>query len=349
MDTAKKQLVGVIGAGSFGTAIADLLSDNADVLMFARQKEVVTKINEQHTNLEVSLKENVQATNKIAEIAQKCTVIFAVVPSSSFREMMKTLSPHLRPYHIIIHGTKGFDLTGHEFNTLDKSNSISRSDIHTMSEVILQESSVVRIGCLSGPNLSREILQGKPTATVVASRFREVIKISEQLLNSRRFHVFGSYDLLGAELSGALKNAIAIGSGILGGLDLGKNIQALLVTRGLAEMIYFGKAMGSESKAFLGVAGIGDLVATATSENSRNYSFGKRIAKGESTESILATMPELAEGVRSIKIMKHLAEHYKIRTPITQILYAVLFEGFNMERGIDFLMKYPYGVDVDFL
>ncbi len=348
-NTEKKKIVGVIGAGSFGTAIADLLSDNVDVILYSRQKEVVQKINQDHNHYGVLLSPNVKATNDIQEIAEQCTVFFAIVPSTNFREMMQNISPYLRPYHIIIHGTKGFDITHIELDKLEKKDGISRANLHTMSEVIQQESSVVRIGCLSGPNLASEILQGQPTATVVASRFREVIKISEKILNSRRFHVFGSYDLLGAELAGALKNSIAIGSGMLGGLGMGKNIQALLITRGLVEMIRFGKAMGSEASAFLGTAGIGDLVATGTSENSRNYTFGMRMAKGESLEEISTKMPELAEGVRTIKIMKHLADYYKIRVPIIQMLYAIVYEGFDMERAMDYLMKFPYGVDVDFL
>ncbi len=343
------QVVGVIGAGSFGTAIADLLSDNVDVLIYARKQKVVDDINQNHTCYNIELKENVTATSDIAKIAKECTVLFAVVPSLNFRDMMRSISPYLRPYHIIIHGTKGFDVTGLNLDEIEKTDTITRSNVHTISDIILQESSVIRIGCLSGPNLAKEILEGQPTATVVASRFREVIKMAEKLLNSRRFHVYGSYDLLGAELSGALKNGIAIGSGMLGGLGMGKNIQALLITRGLVEMIHFGKAMGSEARAFLGTAGIGDLVATCSSESSRNYTFGKRLSSGETLEEISKTMPELAEGVRTIKITKHLADFYKIRVPITQMLYSIIYEDFEMERAIKFLMKYPYGVDVDFL
>ena len=155
--------------------------------------------------------------------------------------------------------------------------------------------------------------------------------------------------MLGAELAGALKNIFAIGSGMLKGKGLGKNLQAMLITRGLTEMVHFGEKFGTSSKAFIGTAGIGDLVATATSKNSRNYTFGFRLGQGESAEEVAATMPELAEGVRTLKITRFLAKYYKLRIPITEMLYNVVFEGFDFEKAIDYLMTYPYDIDVDFL
>lgn len=344
----KNEIVGVIGAGSFGIAISNLLSYNVNVLLYSRQPHLVEKINTEHRHFGIDLSKRIRATNNYQELAENCTLIFPIVPSTSFREMMQNLSPFLRPYHILIHGTKGLDITGVDESKMDGI-TLTRKNIHTMSEVIIEESVVVRVGCLSGPNLSAEILAGQPTATVIGSKFNEVIKAGRKVLDSRMFHVFGTHEMLGAELAGALKNAIAIGSGILGGLGMGKNIQAMLITRGLIEMVYLGKAMGTESKAFIGTAGIGDLVATATSENSRNYTFGKRLAQGESLETITDTMPELAEGVRTLKIMKHLSQYYKLHTPITNMLYSVVFEGFNIERALHYLMSYPYSVDVDFL
>lgn len=344
----KEQLIGIIGSGSFGTALANLIALNADILMFSRKPKTVEQINANHHHLGFELAKNIMATNDIEAVANNCNLIFMVVPSVAFRETMKKIGPFLKPYHMIIHGTKGFDVTGVDDEGLKKS-TINRRNIHTMSEIISQESVVVRTGCLSGPNLAIEILEGQPSATVIASRFTEVVNAGRRVLDSEQFHVFGSHDILGAELAGALKNAIAVGSGILGGLGLGKNIQAMLITRGLGEMVYIGKAMGAENKAFLGTAGIGDLVATATSEKSRNYTFGVRLAKGESLEQIKESMPELAEGVRTILIMKQLAKSYKLHTPITMMLYNVVFEGFDIKRAIKYLMTYPYTVDVDFI
>ena len=340
--------VGVIGAGSFGTAIANLLALNTDVLLYARRPEVVEAINIQRKRHGVAIHPRITATSDLAEIVDRCALMFPRVPSTNFRSLMQDMSPHLRPYHLLIHGTKGFDLNGIDESSISE-HGITRKEISTMGEVILQETSVVRVGCLSGPNLAAEILAGQPTATLIASRFEEVIDQGKKVLSSGKFHVFGSNDLLGAELAGALKNVIALGSGLLKGHGLGKNIQAMLITRGLMEMIYFGKAMGSEPAAFLGTAGIGDLVATATSKKSRNYSFGYRLGSGEKYEAIIASMPELAEGVRTLRIVRFLARYYKLRVPITEMLYRVVFEGFDMALAMDYLIKHPYDRDVDFL
>ncbi|HHS96108.1 MAG TPA: NAD(P)H-dependent glycerol-3-phosphate dehydrogenase [Phaeodactylibacter sp.] len=348
MEVKNKRVVGVIGAGSFGTTIANLLSYNRRVLLYSRNKDLVEKINTEHRHFDLDLSKDIIATHDLAELADTCRLIFPIVPSLYFRSMMKDLAPHLRPYHLLIHGTKGFDITGIEEEELT-SRHFDRSNVHTMSEVIAQESNVIRIGCLSGPNLAVEIMAGQPAATVIGSKFTEVIKKGRNALDSSKFHVFGTHDILGAELAGALKNAIAIGSGILGGLGMGKNIQALLITRGLMEMIYFGKAMGAMSMAFVGTAGIGDLVATATSTDSRNYTFGMRLARGESLQSIQQNMPELAEGVRTIAITHQLAKVFKLHAPITNTLYKVVFENFPIDEAMNYLMNYPYDVDVDFL
>ncbi len=342
--------VGVIGAGSFGTAVANALAHNAEVLLFSRKPETVQDINRARRHLGVQISPRITATNDLAEVANRCTLIFPIVPSTSFRRMMHALAPYLRPQHIIIYGTRGFDLKDMEEDDLNVTGVIvTRAQVRTMSEVVREESSVVRIGCLSGPNLAAEIMAGQPTATLVGSRFREVIQAGQSALNSPRFRVFGSYDILGAELAGALKNIIALGSGVLGGLGLGRNIQGLLIARGLAEMVNFGKALGASSHAFIGVAGIGDLVATATSINSRNYTFGTRLAKGETAAQIRESMPELAEGVRTLRIARQLARQYKLHVPITSTLHAVAFEGLSVEKALEYLMTYPYAVDVDFL
>jgi len=341
--------VGVVGAGSFGTAIANLLAHNVDVLLYSRNPEVVEAINNTHHNFEVDLSPRIRATTDIQEVAEQCTLIFPVVPSANFRRMMRNLGPHLRPYHILIHGTKGFDVQGIEHDAQGNLPPLRREHVSTMSEVILQESAVVRVGCLSGPNLAKEIMEGMPTATVIGSKFEEVIELGKAVLSSPWFHVFGTHDILGAELAGALKNIIAIGSGMLKGKKLGKNLQAMLITRGLVEMIYFGKAMGATSHAFFGTAGVGDLVATATSKNSRNFTFGFRMGKGETREEILASMPETPEGVGTLRIAKQLADYYKLHVPITEMLYDIVFENYNIDKAIEALITYPYDVDVDFI
>jgi glycerol-3-phosphate dehydrogenase (NAD(P)+) len=343
-------MTGVVGAGSFGTAIANLIALNTDVLIFSRRADFVEEVNQHAAYNGVKLHHRIKATSDPEMLVDQCQLIFPIVPSDAFRSMMQNFAPYLRPNHIVIHGTKGLDLRAITNEQLAAPGlMLNRQQVRTMSEVILEETSVVRVGCLSGPNLAAEIVEGQPAATLVGSRFREVIQAGQTALNSRRFHVFGSYDMLGAELAGALKNIVALGSGILGGLGLGRNIQGLLIAKGLGEMIHFGKALGASSQAFVGVAGIGDLVATATSSNSRNYTFGTRLAKGETVAQIKANMPELAEGVRTLQIAHALAKHYKLHVPITDMLYAVVFEGLPVERALEYLLSYPYAVDVDFV
>ena len=342
---ALQQTYGVIGAGSFGTAIANLLALNVDVLLLCRHAEEAAKINETHRHLGVTVLERVRATHDFKELAEKCTTIFPIVPSEHFRAMMRELGPYLTPAHILIHGTKGFDVYNAK-NPAQLEPLIS-DYVHTMSHVILQESPVRRVGCLSGPNLAKEIMEGQPTATVVASKYIEVINIGKKVLTSPAFTVYGSRDILGAELAGALKNIIAIGSGILRGKGLGKNIEAMLITHGLLEMVRFGQTFGTSTGAFYGTAGVGDLIATATSQNSRNFTFGFRLGNGESVREIQQTMPELAEGVRTLEITYTLARRVRLKVPIIRMLHRVVFEDFDIEEAIQYLLAYPYDVDID--
>lgn len=344
----KLKTVGIIGAGSFGITLIKILSRNVDVIVYTRKQENVDAINTDHFYHGQTISERARATNDIAEITTACELLFAVVPSSAFRNMMKDFCPYLKPSHIIIHGTKGLDaslISKEDWNTLN----FCKKDICTMSEVIRQESNVVRVGCISGPNLSKEILSGQPAATVIASEFDEVIHLGQTVLASKKFFAFGSHDMKAAEIAGSFKNIIAVASGILSGIGMGKNMQSLLITRGLREMIYFGMAMGTSGAAYMGVAGIGDLIATATSEDSRNYNFGIRFSHGESYDHILSTSTEVVEGVRTLKIINQLAKNEKLDLPIVTVLHKVIFEGFDMMRGLDFLMNDAYQIDVDYL
>ena len=218
-----------------------------------------------------------------------------------------------------------------------------------MSQLIDEETTAIRIGCLSGPNLAKEILEGQPTATVIASEYNEVIELGKNYLSSSRFYVFGSNDIRGAEVAGALKNIIALGAGILDGKGMGKNMQGMLITRGLNEMIHLGKAMGANYASFLGTAGIGDLVATASSTKSRNFSFGQRLGKGMTLEEARMDQAELAEGVRTLEIARQLMKYHKIQLPIMSLLYEVVYNGRDLITSIENLMRFPFGSDVDFI
>ncbi|MFK8162233.1 MAG: NAD(P)H-dependent glycerol-3-phosphate dehydrogenase [Lewinella sp.] len=344
----KPETVGIIGAGTFGTAMANLLALNTEVLVYSRNKALAEKLQKDRSRFGVKLHDRVTVLNDFAEIADRCQLILPIVPSNNFRDMMRSVTKHLQPSHVMIHGTKGFDITGVDEQDIPLTG-LDRRQVHTMTEVILAESVVVRVGALAGPNLARELLDGQPSASAIASKFDEVIKRADAVLSSPQLHVFHTHDLLGAELAGVLKNVVALGSGILKGYGLGKNVQAMLITRGLHEMIHFGRALGSDNTAFFGTAGIGDLIATATSRKSRNYTFGFRLGSGEKLEDVRATSQELAEGVRTLMITRHLAKNLRLRAPITEMLYRIVFEDYPIAEAMNFLITYPYEVDVDFL
>ena len=342
------KLVGVVGAGSFGTAVANLLAHNTDVLVYVRRKETLQAIQQTRTAAGQPIAANIALTNTLEEVAKHCSVIFPVVPSQGLRAMMQQLGPLLTTQHILIHGTKGLDVHWPP-STSTALPKLSRDNVKTMSEVIQEESPVQQVGCLAGPNLARELAQGQPAAAVVASPFEAVITTGQQLLKSERFQVYSSTDLLGVELCGVLKNIMAIGAGCLSGLGYGDNAKALLVSRGMVEMVYIGQALGASVRPFIGLAGVGDLVATCTSRLSRNYAVGYRLAQGESLTEIVQHAEETAEGIDTVQTVRSLAQNYAIRAPITETMYHVLFGGLPVKEAVQHLMKYPTNVDVDFL
>ncbi|MFN8278094.1 MAG: NAD(P)H-dependent glycerol-3-phosphate dehydrogenase [Chitinophagales bacterium] len=342
-----KRTVGVIGAGSFGTAIANLLAENAQVLLYERSESVREAMLRDGVNRNHRLHENIRITGSLEEVATECFLLFPVIPSQFFKSMIIEFSPWLRPDHIMIHATKGlhceFDIEQATAQTLNL------KEIKTMSELIREFTGIVRVGCLAGPNLAAELAELQPAATVIGSRFDEVISEAVSVLRSDRFQVYGNKDLLGIELTGVLKNYVALASGALSGAGYGENARALLITRGMAEMIYIGKALGADKRSFLGIAGIGDLIATCSSPKSRNYQVGYRIAKGEKLPEIMASMTEVAEGVRTLKIGKLIVDHVGANAPLLQMLYKVLFEGFEFDKALKLLMRYPVGVDAEYI
>lgn len=341
--------VGVIGAGNFGSVIANMIAESREVLLYARDPEKAAQF-QQHREIKgQALHPNITVTADLPLLANSCDVLFPIVPSQVFRSMMKDLAPHLRPYHLLIHGTKGLDLRLPAGETLDTIRFLDRSMVRTMSEVIKEESVVVRVGCLAGPNLSRELAERQPGATVIASPFQEVIQVGRKLLRSDRFQVYENSDLIGVELAGVLKNIMAIAAGALSGMGLGENARGLLISRGAVEMVYLGRAMGGSTKAFLGVAGIGDLIATCNSPTSRNFTVGYRLAQGETLKEILADMDEVAEGVHAVRIARKCAERYRVRALITETVYRVLFEDMKVNDALSYLMRYPLSLDINFI
>jgi len=347
----KTETVGVIGAGSFGIALSNILAENRKVLLYSRRKEVKEQLETTGQFKGSPIHRNISVTNDLELLPQTCTLIFPVVPSEYFRETIITLSPYLKPWHILIHGTKGLELADDRDKEQQGAfpSKLSRYQIKTMSELIQDETSVVRVGCVAGPNLANEILAGFPSAAVVASRFDLVIKEGQDALRSRKFRVHGSHDLLGIELAGALKNIIAIASGALEGLGMAYNTRSLLITHGIAEMATIGKALGVNPRAFLGLAGIGDLVATCSSPSSRNFTLGFMLAKGYTLEQIRNEIEETAEGIKTVGIIKALAMHYHLFTPITSSLHKILYDKKAIELSINTLMELPVTEDVSFI
>ena len=327
-----KKPVAVVGAGSFGTAVANILANNNQVLLYARKPEVAKEISKTRISAGQKINDKITPVHDLEVIGKECEVIFPIIPSPFFRDLMRNFSPYLKPYHILIHGTKGINISEGE----EESDELSIDDIFTMSRIIREESLVLRIGCLAGPNLSKELADGQPAATVVASHFDEVIKEGQKLLRSDNFQVYGSKELLGIELCGVLKNVIAIGAGALEGLGYGMNSRSLLISRGLIEMIYLGQLLGANTQAFLGLAGLGDLVATCSSNLSRNYTVGKRMALGENIKNILNTMDEIPEGVYTIKLLvKFKGKCQSCKNPISTGEYALWSKSTKQIKHLD--------------
>jgi len=340
----ENKTIGVIGAGSFGNAIANLLAENNEVILFARNIEVVNAINIDRQHKGQDMNSRITATNIPEEITDNCQLIFPIVPSSNFKLMLQSFKDYLTPKHILIHGTKGL----HIEKELSKDLVLKKEEIFTMSELILKETGVVRVGCLAGPNLAIEIAQKQLAAAVVASDYDEVIELGKKALSSNRFMVYGSNETIGIELAGILKNYIAIAAGMTSGLGYGDNAKALLVTRGMTEMIYIARSLGYSPEAFLGVAGIGDLMATCNSKLSRNFRVGYFLSQGKNLDDIVAEIGEVAEGIKTLQLIKALSK-YGFRAPIANVLYHIIFEGMEIKKGLNYLMNLNVEADVDFL
>ena len=303
-----KNSVAVIGAGSFGTVLANLAARNAEeVRLYVHHEDQARSINATRKNTaylkDYELLENVKAFSDCARLFEKKPqALIWALPSKACRTVAREVAPFLDGSEIIIHATKG----------------IEEKTLKRISVVLAEELPCLRIGMISGPNLATEIAAGQPAAAVIASNFEEVIEAGNAILSSDTFRIYGSRDLLGVEWAGTLKNILAIASGCLEALELGKNAQAMLLTMGLIEIVRFGKAMGSETETFLSLAGMGDLLATCSSELSRNFRVGYGLGKGKKLEEILKEIGSTAEGVSTSRIISQFARERLIEMPITQ-------------------------------
>src|SRR2546423_4715398 len=257
-------------------------------------------------------------TSQVAEAAREKDMLLLVTPSQRMRENVRLLAPYVGKETLLVSATKGIEI-----------NSLKR-----MTEVIAEElpQARSRIAALSGPSISREVAEEKPTAAVVAADEEEIAVRARTILNTVRFRIYTANDLVGVEFAGALKNIIAIGAGFNDGMGYGDNAKAAFMTRGLAEIARLGIAAGANPLTFTGLAGIGDLIATCASPLSRNQQLGRRLATGEKLDAILASIHSVAEGVYTTKAALQLAARYGVEMPITEQLGLVLLEGMDPQK-----------------
>lgn len=302
----------LLGGGSWGTTVASLIARNAPVKLWARDESTVDEINGQHTNSKylpgARLNSKLGATGSIKKAVSKCDVLVMGVPSQHFRSVLEQAKDHLRPWVPVISLTKGLELNTHK----------------RMTEVINEVLPGHPVGVLTGPNLAREIIVGQAAASVIAMEDEIIVRELQQLFHSGLFRVYTNTDLVGCELGGVLKNVIALAVGMGDGQGAGDNTRSALITRGLAEISRLGVAMGGRPETFSGLAGMGDLIATCTSSQSRNHYVGFELGKGRSLEEIIEEMVMVAEGVKSAPTVMALGEEYGIEMPITRDVMTVL-------------------------
>jgi glycerol-3-phosphate dehydrogenase (NAD(P)+) len=321
--------VAVVGAGSWGTAVAQICSVNAEVVLWARSPELAACIGSRHENPTylpgIALPESVRATADLAAACEDAEVVVMAVPSHGFRAVLGDAAPAIRGGVPVISLAKG----------------VEQGTLRRMTEIVaevLPGHPTDRIGVLTGPNLAREVAEGQPTASVVAVRDDATASALQQLFMTPTFRVYTNADVVGCEIAGALKNVIALAVGAAAGLGFGDNTRAALITRGLAELARLGVALGGNPMTFAGLAGMGDLVATCTSEKSRNRHVGFELGRGRSLEEITAEMNMVAEGVKTTAAVIELASEYGVDMPIATMVGAVLYEGLRAADMVPALM-----------
>jgi glycerol-3-phosphate dehydrogenase (NAD(P)+) len=322
--------IAVVGAGAWGTALANLLAGKGeDVVLWAFEPEVAAQIQRDHANwsyLEgITLDERLGATSDIVEAVSGAEVVVSVSPSHVVRPTMARAVPHLTPGVLVVSASKGIE--NESLKSMDQ-----------VLEEILPEDVARRAAYLSGPSFAREVAQGQPTAVTAASHTPESAERTQALFQTPQFRVYTTPDVRGVELGGSLKNVIAIASGVAEGLGFGHNARAALITRGLAEITRLGVAEGADARTFAGLAGMGDLILTCTGALSRNRSVGLELGRGRPLEEVLGGMVAVAEGVRTAKSANDLALKRRIDMPIVRAVHDILFAGLPARDAVEVLM-----------
>jgi glycerol-3-phosphate dehydrogenase (NAD(P)+) len=329
--TAGVATIGVIGSGSWGTALAKLLAESGhDVTMWAFEPEVRRAITDLHENTVylpgIKLPATLQTTNELAEAVRGKELLVSVSPSHVVRGVMSDAARHVTGSPYIVSATKG----------------VEEGSLLTMASVLDQAMGnrhAEWICALSGPSFAREVANGMPTAVTVAARTHAVSETVQRIFNASYFRVYSSDDVIGVEIGGAVKNVIALAAGVSDGLGFGANTRAALITRGLAEIGRLGAKLGANPMTLSGLAGLGDLVLTCTGDLSRNRTVGLRLGHGESLEAILADMKMVAEGVKNTHSVRDLAARVGVEMPITEQMYAVLYEHKPPRQAVSDLMQ----------
>lgn len=306
--------ISVIGAGGWGTTLACLLSNKGyDVTLWVREKNVAEEINNTRINSaylpDITLPDDLRITHSIDDAVKKARYVLNAVPAQYTRAVFKEAFPFIPDQAIIISASKG----------------IERGTLLTVS-CILKELSAHPVAVLSGPSFAKEVIKKLPAAVTIATEDKNIGFILQEMFNINNFRVYTHDDILGVEIGGALKNVMAIASGISDSLGLGNNARASLITRGLVEMTRLGVAMGAKEKTFSGLSGIGDLVLTCTSPLSRNYTVGIKLGQGMKLKEILDQTRSVAEGVATAESAFELSKKYNIEMPIIEQVYRVLYE-----------------------
>jgi glycerol-3-phosphate dehydrogenase (NAD(P)+) len=336
MSGRKNERVAVLGAGNWGTVVADLIAGNGHpVRLWCRRKEQAEEVNDAHTNERylpgVKLSADIRATHRLREAVDGVPLLFFIIPTKAFRETCRAVGDLLTPDQLVVHGSKGFEAETH----------------HRMSEILRQETCVKQLGVLSGPNIAPEIAAGKPAGAVVASAFPRVVSEATEALKGERFRIYHSRDVAGVEIAGALKNVVAIAAGVARELELGENARALLITRGMAEIRRIGAAQGAAPETFGGVAGLGDLIVTCASPLSRNNRVGAALARGEKLPEIVTRLGMVAEGVNTARVAHEVIAARRLDAPVFEAVYRVVHEGEDPKDALRRLMQLEAKPDVE--
>jgi len=323
----------IIGATTWGTTLGILLAQNTvPVVLLARTEDEARTLSSQRRNArflpDTPFPDRLSVTSQPEAALQQADLVIIAVPSDRLRENVLRIMPHLRTGAIILSAAKGLELP-------------TARRMSQVIEEVLPAGFHSGICVLSGPNLAKEIVQGKPASTVIAGRDPDATQKAQNALMSRDFRVYTSKDVLGVELAGALKNIVALGAGIGDGMEAGENAKAAFITRGLAEMTRLGIAAGADPMTFAGLAGLGDVVATCSSRLSRNRYVGEQLAMGRSWPEIRESMDNVAEGVNATRAALILARELDVEMPIAEMASRVLFDGLSPQKAMAELMGRP--------